>query len=64
MANGDSPDGKGFASRKFLLSVLTVLVASTLVYFGKLDGVAWTGAVAVAVGGYVAANVFQSVGLK
>lgn len=48
-----------YASRKFILAMLTLLSASLLVYFGKIDGGVYATVVVAAVGAYLAANVTQ-----
>lgn len=51
---------KALGGRKFLVTLVSVLANSTLVWFGKIDpGVYSTVAIAV-VGGYIAGNVFQN----
>lgn len=46
-------------SRKFLVSVLTILSASILCWFGHIADGVWSAAVIATVGGYLSANVIQ-----
>ena len=40
------------SSRRFMLAVGVVFAASLLVWFGKIDGIAWGGAISVVCLGY------------
>jgi hypothetical protein len=46
-------------SRKFILAVLSLLSASVLVWFGKIDGGVFATVMVATVGAYLAANVSQ-----
>ena len=48
--------GRGFASRKFVLALLVVLVSTGLLWSGKLDAARWVEAVTWAVGLYMLGN--------
>lgn len=47
------------ASRKFILALLSLAAASTLVWVGAIDGPAFSATVLCTVGAYMAANVYQ-----
>jgi len=48
-----------FASRKFLLSLATLLAATVMLYLDKLTGLLWRDVVIAVCGAYLAANVTQ-----
>lgn len=50
-----------FASRKFILSVATLLAASGLLWFGHLEALLWRDVVVATVGAYITGNVAQKV---
>lgn len=49
-----------FGGRKFLLCVGCHLISSLLLWFGKLDGSAYTTIILASVGAYIAGNVAAS----
>ena len=48
-----------FDSRKFLLSLATLLAATVMLYLDKLTGLLWRDVVIAVCGAYLAANVTQ-----
>lgn len=48
-------------SRKFLLAVATLLLASLLVWFGHIEPLLWRDVVIATVGAYITGNVTQKV---
>lgn len=52
------------ASRKFIISLITVLAATALLYLDKLAAANWETVVLGVVGLYAAANVTQAIGLR
>lgn len=48
-----------YASRKFLLSLLTLVTASVLVWFGKIDPGVYSAVVIATVAAYITGNVAQ-----
>mgnify|MGYP000706383252 CR=1 FL=1 len=48
-----------FQSRKFILAMFTILLATGLRAYGLVDVQAWTTVVIAAVSGYLVANVWQ-----
>lgn len=53
-----------YASRKFLLALLTLISSSALVYLGKIDDGVYSAVVIATVGAYLAANVAQKAAQK
>ena len=47
------------SSRKFILAMLSLLSASLLTWFGKIDAGVYSAVVIATVGAYLTANVFQ-----
>ena len=41
-----------YASRRFILAVIVVASGTALTWFGKIDGIAWGGAIAAVCTGY------------
>ena len=48
-----------FASRKFLLSLLSLVSASALVWFAKIDGGVYSAVMVATVAAYITGNVVQ-----
>ena len=53
-----------FASRKFILAVLSLVSSSALVWFGRIDGGVYSAVVIASVGAYIAGNVAQKAVIK
>lgn len=56
MVDADQPEGRGFASRKFVLAVFAVLVTTGLLWAGKLTSANWVEAITWTVGLYMLGN--------
>lgn len=53
-----------YASRKFLLALATLLIASGLLAFGLVTALIWRDVVIATVGAYIAGNVAQKATAK
>lgn len=52
----DPPEGRGFASRKFLLALLVVVGAAGLLWADKIDAARWVDVTTWALGLYMLGN--------
>lgn len=56
MIDADPPEPRGFASRKWLLSVAVVAAATGLLWAGKIEAARWAEVVVWVTGLYMAGN--------